>query len=64
MVDITDRKKAEEAFRESEIKYQTIIENIEEGYFEVDLKGNLTFVNTPLCRIAGFSRRSSSSTRT
>ncbi len=56
MVDITDRKKAEEAFRESEIKYQTIIENIEEGYFEVDLKGNLTFVNTPLCRIAGFSK--------
>jgi PAS domain S-box-containing protein len=56
MVDITDRKKAEEAFRDSEIKHQTIIESIEEGYFEVDLKGNLTFVNTPLARIAGFSK--------
>lgn len=56
MVDITDRKKAEEAFRDSEIKHQTIIESIEEGYFEVDLKGNLTFVNTPLSRIAGFSK--------
>nr|MBL0712597.1 PAS domain S-box protein [Desulfobacterales bacterium] len=56
MVDITDRKKAEDAFRESEIKHQTIIESIEEGYFELDLKGNLTFVNTPLCRIAGFSK--------
>ena len=56
MVDITGRKKAEDAFRDSEIKHQTIIENIEEGYFEVDLKGNLTFVNTHLCRIAGFSK--------
>ena len=56
MVDITDRKKAEEAFRDSEIKHQTIIESIEEGYFEVDLKGNLTFVNTPLARITGFSK--------
>ncbi len=56
MVDITDRKKAEEAFRDSEIKHQAIIESIEEGYFEVDLKGNLTFVNTPLCRIAGYSK--------
>ncbi len=56
MVDITDRKKAEDAFRDSEIKHQTIIESIEEGYFEVDLKGNLTFVNTHLCRIAGFSK--------
>ncbi|MDJ0808803.1 MAG: PAS domain S-box protein [Desulfobacterales bacterium] len=56
MVDITDRKKAEDAFRDSESKHQAIIESIEEGYFEVDLKGNLTFVNTPLCRIVGFSK--------
>jgi PAS domain S-box-containing protein len=56
MVDISDLKSAEAAFRESEKKYQTIVESIEEGYFQVDLKGYLTFVNTPLCRIVGFSR--------
>ncbi len=56
MVDITDRKKAEDAFRDSESKHQAIIESIEEGYFEVDLKGNLTFLNTHLCRIVGFSK--------
>jgi PAS domain S-box-containing protein len=56
LVDITERKKAEDAFRDSEIKHQTIIESIEEGYFEVDLKGNLTFVNTPLCRITGVAK--------
>ncbi len=56
MVDISDLKSAEAAFRESEKKYQTIVESMQEGYFEVDLKGYLTFVNTPLCRIVGFSR--------
>ena len=56
MVDISELKSAEAAFRESEKKYQTIIESIEEGYFEVDLKGYLTFVNTPLCRIVGYAR--------
>jgi len=56
LVDISERKAAEQAVRETETKYQTIIESIEEGYFEVDLKGLLTFVNTPLCRILGTSR--------
>ena len=56
MVDISSLKSAEAAFRASEKKYQTIVESIEEGYFEVDLKGYLTFVNRPLCRIVGLSR--------
>jgi len=56
MVDITNLKSAEAAFRESEKKYQTIVESIEEGYFEVDLKGRLVFVNSPLCRIVGYTR--------
>ena len=54
--DVTERKKMEEALRESEEKYRSILENIEEGYFEVDLAGNLTFVNDALCRGTGYSR--------
>jgi PAS domain S-box-containing protein len=54
--DITDRKKAEETLRESEEKYRTILENIEEGYYEVDLKGNVTFCNDYLCKIMGYPR--------
>jgi PAS domain S-box-containing protein len=41
--------------QDSEEKYRTIVESIEEGYFEVDLSGNLTFVNDSVCRIIGYS---------
>ena len=54
--DITERKRAEEALRESEERYRTILENIEDGYYEVDLPGNLTFFNDSLCRMLGYSR--------
>jgi len=53
---ITDRKQAESALRESEGKYRTIIEQMEDGYFEVDLAGNFTFVNDAESRILGYSR--------
>jgi PAS domain S-box-containing protein len=55
--DITERKRAEEALRESEERYRTILENIEDGYYEVDLPGNLTFFNDSLCRMLGYSRK-------
>ena len=54
--DISERKRAEEALRESEIKYRSILENIEEGYYEVDLAGNFNFFNDSLCRIWGYPK--------
>jgi len=54
--DITERKGWEDALRQSEEKYRTILESIQEGYYEVDLKGNLTFFNDSLCRIVGSPR--------
>jgi diguanylate cyclase (GGDEF)-like protein/PAS domain S-box-containing protein len=54
--DITDRKRAEDALRESEQKHRAIIENIQEGYYEVDLYGRLTFYNDSLVRILGYPR--------
>jgi two-component system, cell cycle sensor histidine kinase and response regulator CckA len=51
--DITDQQEAEKALKESEEKYRTILESIEEGYYETDLAGNFTFFNESLCRIFG-----------
>lgn len=36
---------------ESKEKYRSILESIEEGYYEVDLFGNFIFANESLCRI-------------
>jgi PAS domain S-box-containing protein len=47
---------AEKALRESEEKYRTILHSLEEGYFEVDLAGNLTFFNDAFVRWSGYSR--------
>ena len=50
---INERKKAAEALKESEEKYRTILENIEEGYYEVDFEGYFIFVNDSLSKILG-----------
>ncbi|RJQ65708.1 MAG: PAS domain S-box protein [Desulfobacteraceae bacterium] len=51
--DITEMKKMEQALRQSEEKHRSIIANMEEGYYEVDLKGTFTFVNAATCRNFG-----------
>ncbi len=54
--EITDHLQAEEALRESEEKYRTILQSIEDGYYEIDLAGNLTFFNGSMCRIIGYPK--------
>jgi diguanylate cyclase (GGDEF)-like protein/PAS domain S-box-containing protein len=53
--DITDRKRMEKELNESEKKYRMMLENIQDGYYEVDLLGNFTFVNPSASRILGYS---------
>lgn len=48
---INKRRKAEESLRESEDKYRNILENIREGYYEIDLNGNLIFFNDAMSDI-------------
>ena len=48
---------AEGASRRSEEKYRTILEDIEEGYYEADLAGNFTFCNDSICRIWGYPKQ-------
>jgi PAS domain S-box-containing protein len=54
--DITERKQMEEELRQSEEKYRTILENMQDAYFEVDLAGSFTFCNDAMCRDFGYSR--------
>jgi hypothetical protein len=49
------RKNADEALFSNEEKYRTILAGMEDGYFEVDLKGSLTFYNPALCKVVGYS---------
>lgn len=53
---IKNRKKAEEDLQVSEEKYRTILQSIEEGYYEIDLSGNITFFNDSTCKMLGYSR--------
>jgi PAS domain S-box-containing protein len=50
---INQRRVAEAAMRASEAKYRTIIESIEDGYYEIDTDGLLTFCNESLSTIYG-----------
>ncbi|MCD6585639.1 MAG: PAS domain S-box protein [Desulfobacteraceae bacterium] len=54
--DVTDRILAEKALRKSEKKYRDILENIDDGYFEVDITGKFTFFNDIMCKTLGYSR--------
>ncbi len=57
VTDISERKRMEEAIRQSEARYRTaVIEEIGEGYHEVDLAGNFTFVNDSMTRLLQYSR--------
>jgi len=51
---ISERKQAEQAMRESEEKYRSILENIQDGYYEVDFNGRFTFFNDSICSLIGY----------
>lgn len=53
--DISERKRMEEALRNSEVKYRQILDNIDDGYFEVDLAGHFNFFNDVLPRFLGYN---------
>jgi len=56
--DISSRKIAENALRQSEDKFRSIVENSLAGMFTVDEAYQFIYVNDELCRVLGRSRES------
>ncbi|MBW1941659.1 MAG: PAS domain S-box protein [Deltaproteobacteria bacterium] len=54
--DITRRKKAEEALRESEERYGSILESMSDVYYRTDLEGNLLMTNPAGLNLLGYDR--------
>ncbi len=54
--EVEQRLQTEAALGEKEEKYRNILESIEEGYFETDLRGRFTFLNDATARTLGRSR--------
>ncbi len=54
--DISERKKADQVISHSEERFRTILEEMDNGYFELDMHGCYKFVNDAMCKILGLDR--------
>ncbi|MCE5214816.1 MAG: PAS domain S-box protein [Methanobacterium sp.] len=54
--DITDRKKVEKALQESEEKYRSIFENVQDIYYQTDIDGKIVEASPSVERYSSFSR--------
>jgi PAS domain S-box-containing protein len=54
--DITERKRAEEALRESEDKLRLLLDSTAEAIYGIDLEGCCTFCNSACVRALGYTR--------
>jgi len=53
---VTERTTNEKALKESEELNRIILETAMEGYWQMDMKGNITEVNESYCRMSGYSK--------
>ncbi|MBF0538960.1 MAG: PAS domain S-box protein [Nitrospirae bacterium] len=55
-IDMTERKRIEEALKKSEEKYRNIINTTPEGFFEIDINMRITEVNDSLCHMLNMTQ--------
>ncbi len=54
--DVSDRRKADQALRESEERYRKIVETANEGVWVIDAENRTTFVNARMAEMLGYTR--------
>jgi PAS domain S-box-containing protein len=55
LVDVTDRKKADDALRRAEVRYRTLVESSPDGILTVDSRGHVIDCNNGACNLLGLS---------
>lgn len=56
-IELAERKRAENALRESELRLRTILRTAMDGFWRVDLQGNILEVNEAYCQMSGYSEQ-------
>ncbi len=54
IIDITDRKRAEEALRQSEERYRALIENMKDAVYTIDKVGRITYISKAIEAFTGY----------
>jgi len=54
--DVTERMLLEEELKRSEENYRTLLEEVQNSYYEIDLKGTITSANDAACHNFGYPR--------
>ncbi len=54
--DVTDQLRTEQELIQTDMRFRTILHSIEDGYYEVDLNGNMTFFNSRVNEHLGYTK--------
>ncbi len=57
VTDMTERKKADSALRESEYRIRTLLDSMSEGLLQVDTEDRVLYINSCICEMTGYSQK-------